>query len=64
MKNVAAEWTSRQHGPDRGAGDWLLDKPELPVDARTFLETLRRLGYVTREAAVYRNASRTRCTAA
>ena len=30
---------------ERGGGDWLVYKPELLLDAATFLATLRRLGY-------------------
>ena len=44
-----AAWTSRKHDPDHGGGDWLLDKPDLPMDAGPFLATLRRLGYITRD---------------
>jgi hypothetical protein len=43
----AAEWDRRREG--RGAGDWLVDKPELALDAVPFLQTLQRLGYVTRD---------------
>ena len=39
----------REHDPDRGGGDWLVDKPDLSMDAAPFLRTLRRLGYVTQD---------------
>ena len=44
-----AEWQRRQKDPDRGAGDWLVDKPDLSLDAAPFLKTLRRLGFVTQD---------------
>jgi hypothetical protein len=44
-----AEWERRRKAPDRGGGEWLVDKPELPVDPVPFLQTLRRLGYVTQD---------------
>jgi hypothetical protein len=48
-KELAAEWDRRRKNPDRGAGDWMVDKPDLPMDAVPFLLTLRRLGYVTQD---------------
>lgn len=45
--DFAAEWDRRRE--HRGAGDWLIDKPELALDAVPFLQTLRRLGYVTQD---------------
>ena len=42
---LRAEWERRRKAPDRGGGEWLVDKPELPLDAVPFLATLRRLGY-------------------
>jgi hypothetical protein len=44
-----AEWERRRKAPDRGGGEWLVDKPELPIDPLPFLQTLRRLGYVTQD---------------
>jgi hypothetical protein len=44
-----AEWERRRKAPDRGGGEWLVDKPEMPVDPLPFLRTLRRLGYVTQD---------------
>jgi hypothetical protein len=44
-----AEWERRRNAPDRGGSEWLVDKPELPVDPLPFLQTLRRLGYVTQD---------------
>jgi hypothetical protein len=44
-----AEWDRRRKAPDRGGGEWLVDKPELPVEPLPFLQTLRRLGYVTQD---------------
>ena len=44
-----AEWERRRKAPERGGGEWLVDKPELPVDPLPFLQTLRRLGYVTQD---------------
>jgi hypothetical protein len=39
--DFAAEWDRRRKAPDRGGGDWLVDKLELPVDPLPFLQTLR-----------------------
>jgi hypothetical protein len=44
-----AEWERRRKAPDHGGGEWLVDKPKLPVDPLPFLQTLRRLGYVTQD---------------
>lgn len=44
-----AEWERRRKAPDRGGGEWLVEKPELPVDPLPFLQTLRRLGYITQD---------------
>ena len=44
-----AEWERRRKAPDRGGGEWLVDKPDLPVDPLPFLQTLRRLGYLTQD---------------
>jgi hypothetical protein len=44
-----AEWERRRKAPDRGGGEWLVDKPDLVVDPLPFLQTLRRLGYVTQD---------------
>ena len=43
------EWDRRRKAPDRGGGEWLVDKPDLPVDPLPFLQTLRGLGYVTQD---------------
>jgi hypothetical protein len=43
------EWERRRKAPDRGGGEWLVDKPDLPVDPLPFLQTLRGLGYVTQD---------------
>src|SRR5262245_58782863 len=46
--DLAAEWDRRRD--ERGAGDWLVDKPEeIALDAVPFLGTLRVLGYVTQD---------------
>jgi hypothetical protein len=44
-----AEWERRRKAPDRGGGEWLVDRPKLPVDPVPFLQTLRQLGYVTQD---------------
>lgn len=46
---LAADWKRRAHDSDHGGGDWLVDKPDLPMDAVPFLMTLRRLSYVTQD---------------
>jgi len=48
---LKAKWEARRTDPNyAGGGDWLIDKPELMVDAAPFLQTLRVLGRITREA--------------
>lgn len=42
-----ARWEKRERGPS--GGDWLVDQPELPLDAVPFLATLRILGYQTQD---------------
>ena len=44
-----AEWERRRKAPDRGGGEWLVEKLKLPVDPVPLLQTLRRLGYVTQD---------------
>jgi hypothetical protein len=45
-----AEWERRRcKARDRRGGEWLVDKPDLPVDPLPFLQTLRRLGYLTQD---------------
>jgi hypothetical protein len=46
---LRAEWERRRKAPDRGRGEWLVEKPELPVDPVPFLQTLRQLHYVTQD---------------
>ena len=48
-KALAAEWEQRRKAPDRGGSEWLVDRAELPVDPLPFLQTLRRLGYLTQD---------------
>jgi len=43
------EWGRRREAPDRGGGDWLVDKPDLALNAQPFLQTLRLLGYATQD---------------
>jgi hypothetical protein len=43
------EWERRRYGPDRGAGDWLVEVPDLPVDPVPLLRTLRWLFYHTQD---------------
>jgi hypothetical protein len=42
----AARWEQRRKEPDRGGGEWMVDRPKLPVAPRPFLQTLRQLGYI------------------
>jgi hypothetical protein len=44
-----AEWERQRKAPDRGGGEWLVEKPWLPVDPVPFLQTLRQLGSVTQD---------------
>jgi len=44
------EWERRRKGPDRGGGDWLVERPDPPVDPLPFLQTLRRLFYFTQDS--------------
>jgi hypothetical protein len=44
-----AEWERRRKAPDRGGSEWLVAQAELPVDPLPFLQTLRRLGYLTQD---------------
>jgi hypothetical protein len=47
---LKAKWQARRLDPNlAGGGDWLVDKPDLPLDAAPFLRTLRTLGYVTKD---------------
>lgn len=46
-----AEWERRRRDFDRGAGDWLIDKPELPLDAAPFFRTRPRACAVRLEQA-------------
>lgn len=48
-KAFAREWEQRRKKPDRGGGEWLVERPELPVEPLPFLQTLRRLGYLTQD---------------
>ena len=50
---LRAEWERRRTDPDRGGGDWLVDKPELALDAAPFLATLRRLAYQTQDPGLF-----------
>jgi hypothetical protein len=45
-----AEWERRRKTPDRAGGEWLVEKPVLPVDPLPLLQTLRRLGYLTQDS--------------
>ena len=45
--DFAAEWDRRRE--DRGGGDWLVDKPEVALDALPFLQTLRALRDATQD---------------
>jgi hypothetical protein len=45
-----AKWAARHRDPDYvGGGDWLIDKPELSLDAAPFLQTLRVLREITQD---------------
>ena len=47
---LKTKWEARRNDPNYGGGgDWLVDKPELALDAVPFLKTLRVLGYVTQD---------------
>jgi hypothetical protein len=46
---LRAEWERRRNAPDRGGGEWLVESSEASVDPLPFLQTLRRLGYVTQD---------------
>jgi hypothetical protein len=48
-KAFSAEWERRRQAPDRGGGEWLVERTKLPVDPLPFLQTLRRLGYLTQD---------------
>ena len=48
-KAFSAEWERRRNAQDRGGGEWLVERPKLPVDPLPFLQTLRRLAYVTQD---------------
>jgi hypothetical protein len=43
------EWEQRRKAPDRGGSEWLVERPDLPVDPVPFLQTLRRLDYFTQD---------------
>ena len=45
-----ARWEARRRDPNyAGGGDYLVDKPELSLDAAAFLQTLRVLGEITQD---------------
>jgi hypothetical protein len=45
-----AKWEARRVDPNfTGGGDWLINKPELALDATPFVQTLRMLGRVTQD---------------
>jgi hypothetical protein len=47
---LKAKWNERYQNPNyAGGGDWLIDKPELSLDAAPFIRTLRTLGQVTQD---------------
>jgi len=47
---LEAKWDARHKDPNyAGGGDWLIDKPELSLDATPFLQTLRALAYATQD---------------
>ncbi|MBR0695135.1 hypothetical protein [Bradyrhizobium lablabi] len=47
---LKAKWAERRNDPNyAGSGDWLVDKPELALDAVPFLQTLRTLGNLTQD---------------
>jgi hypothetical protein len=47
---LKAKWDARHNDPNyAGGGDWLVDKPELALDAVPFLQTLRALGNLTQD---------------
>jgi hypothetical protein len=47
---LKAKWDARHKDPNHaGGGDWLVDKPELSLDAGPFLQTLRALGNLTQD---------------
>jgi hypothetical protein len=47
---LKAKWDARRRDPNHASGgDWLVDKPELSLDAAPFLQTLRALGNLTQD---------------
>src|SRR5258706_5822632 len=47
---LKAKWEARRSDPNHaGGGDWLVDKPDLSLDAASFLQTLRALGNLTQD---------------
>jgi hypothetical protein len=53
LKRGGGAWTVDTVGPPPflgGGGEWMVDKPELPVGPLPFLQTLRRLGSVMPDA--------------
>jgi hypothetical protein len=47
---LKAKWEARHLDPNyAGGGDWLIEKPELSLDAAPFLQTLRVLGEITQD---------------
>ena len=47
---LKAKWEARHRDPNHtGSGDWLVDKPELALDAAPFFQTLRALGTLTQD---------------
>jgi hypothetical protein len=47
---LKAKWDARHKDPNyAGGGDWLIDRPDLSLDAVRFLQTLRALGYATQD---------------
>jgi hypothetical protein len=47
---LKAKWEARRRDPNyAGGGDYLVDKPELVLDAAPFLQTLRVLGEITQD---------------
>jgi hypothetical protein len=47
---LKAQWQAHRTNPEyAGDSDWLIDKPELPVDAAPFLQTLQALSRITQD---------------
>ena len=48
-KALSAEWEQRRNPQDQSGSEWLVDRAEMPVAPLPFLQTLRRLAYLTQD---------------